>query len=185
MTFDPPELKKRSNNKESCADDVHEQPYRIEHILSEISRKKPRVHADLQSDPLEQQLLEDPRVAWGFASDAPLTVIGQLRGRLLTDDPSVFFLDGLEHPESGVGLAYPQSTGPGLANAFVPQPEISRLADPDAALSRTQWAIAELQLSPLRERERHQNPYECSVRRGTLRLLSEIPKQWNITITGR
>ncbi|MBC7740212.1 MAG: hypothetical protein H7245_24085 [Candidatus Saccharibacteria bacterium] len=51
MTFDPPELKKKSNNKETCADDVHEQPHRIEHILSEISRKKPRVHADLSEIP--------------------------------------------------------------------------------------------------------------------------------------
>jgi hypothetical protein len=155
--------------------------------LSETSRDKPRIRADLQPDPVEQQLLEALRVAWGFAAGAPLTVIGQLRERRSAKDRPVFLLQELEHPESGVGLVYPSPREFELASAFVGfhlPTEVSRLAEPDVLLSVTQWAIAELRLSSLEERERRKNPYLCDVRPGTLRLLSEIPKQWNIAVTG-
>jgi hypothetical protein len=73
---------------------------------------------------------------------------------------------------------------PGLisvaASAFVPPPEVGRI---DA--SRLPWAVAELQLSPAEHREKHKNPYGCTVRRGSLRPLRDIPAGWSVTVSGR
>ena len=133
----------------------------------------------LENSPQEQVLLDELRASWGIAVDAPLTVIGQLRMQRRNDDMTVFFLEKLEHPQTGVGLAYLGHAENGSARAFVPLVEIAKLADPHA-----QWAIVELQLSPESEREKNRNAYACTVRRGSLRLLREIPEQWNVSVTG-
>jgi len=133
----------------------------------------------LENSPQEQVLLDELRASWGIAVDAPLTVIGQLRMQRRNDDMTVFFLEKLEHPQTGVGLAYLGNAENGSARAFVPLVEIAKLADPHA-----QWAIVELQLSPESEREKNRNAYACTVRRGSLRLLREIPEQWNVSVTG-
>ena len=93
---------------------------------------------------------------------------------------TIYFLEGFEHPETGVGLVYPGSDGSIVASAFVPPPEVGRL---DA--SRLPWVIAELQLSPAEHRERHRKPYGCTVRRGSLRPLRDIPDGWNIAVSGQ
>ena len=145
------------------------------------------VRAEIQTDPLNQHLLDELRAAWGIAPDSPLTVIGQLCERQL-GTRTAFFLERLEHPETGVGLAYPRPKETTLLRAFVGfdlPPAIARRTNSVDPESETLWAISQIDLSPLKERERHNNPYECSVRRGTLRLLSEIPLHWNIFVTGR
>lgn len=126
----------------------------------------------------ELALQDELREAWGFPAGAPLVVVGQLRSKRLADDRTLYFLDGLEHPETGVGLVYPG--GSSAANAFVPPPEAGRLDSTESP-----WAIAELQLSEAFHRERHNNPYECTVRLGSLRPLRDIPEEWNLAIGGR
>jgi energy-coupling factor transporter ATP-binding protein EcfA2 len=46
------------------------------------------------------------------------------------------------------------------------------------------WAIAELVLSPETQRIKHNNPHGCMVRSGTLRLLEELPSDWNAIVLG-
>ncbi len=123
-------------------------------------------------------LLDELREAWGIAPGAPIVVVGQLRSIQLADDRILYFLEGLENPETGVGLPYPGRDI--AASAFVPPPAIGRLD-----ISETNWAVAELELSPPAHREKHENPYLCTVRPGSLRLLRDIPDGWMVTVTGR
>lgn len=127
----------------------------------------------------ELALLNELRQAWGIAPGAPIVVVGQLRSIQTADDRTLFFLEGLENPETGVGLLYP-GQGPIAASAFVPPPEVGRLDT-----SGMSWAVAELQLSPAEHREKHKNPYGCTVRRGSLRPLHDIPDGWTVTVSGR
>jgi energy-coupling factor transporter ATP-binding protein EcfA2 len=91
---------------------------------------------------------------------------------------TLYFLDDLEHPETGVGLTYPGAFR--AARAFVIPVDAGGF---DA--SQQPWAIAELQLSPASEREKHNNPYECTVRRGSLRPLRDLPAEWGVAVSGR
>ena len=138
----------------------------------------------MEDDPQDHAVLQELRAAWGIASDAPVTVIGQLRERRLANDTPAYYLEELEHPETGVGLTYPPPVEPSPARAWVTSSEFSRLVRPNKAQFGSHWAIAQLQLSPRDQREWRGNPYECIVRNGTMRLLSEIPEQWNVSITG-
>ncbi len=135
--------------------------------------------ASFEATEQELALLDQLREAWGISPDAPIVVVGQLCSKQLADNRTLYFLEGLEHPETGVGLLYP-GQGSVAASAFVPPPEVGRL---DA--SRQLWAIAELQLSPAEHRERHKNLYACTVRRGSLRPLRDIPDVWGVTVSGR
>lgn len=125
----------------------------------------------------DHERMTELRTAWGVALDAPLVVVGKLRPK---GEREVLFLETLEHPASGSGLAYPTQTVP--ASAFVPFREMQRVGD---HLSREpRWAIAELVLSPDHERLRRDNPHSCMVRPGTLRFLEELPPEWNATVIG-
>lgn len=135
-------------------------------------------------DRSDDELLQNLRKVWGIAPDAPLTVVGLLRGRALGDARAVFFLEGLENPSSGIGLVYPTDEATRPANAFVSKREVSRVANAEVIVANGQWAIAELELSSLDERRKHNNAYKCDVRRSTLKLLSEIPRSWNVLVTG-
>jgi hypothetical protein len=106
-------------------------------------------------------------------------VVGELRAKQTVDDRVLYFLEGLENPETGVGLTFPGQNSV-AASAFVPPPETRRLDT-----SRITWAIAELQLSPAEHREKHKNPYGCTVRQGSLRPLREIPADWSVAVGGR
>jgi hypothetical protein len=143
----------------------------------------PAGRALTEANAQESLLLQELRTAWRIAVDAPLTVIGKLSRQVLADGRSIFFLDDLAHPDSGASLRYPLPKVRSHS-AFVPPPEIRRLTNLNEALDESLWAVAELQLSPVRERDRHNNPHKCDVRLGSLRLLSDIPEQWNILVAG-
>lgn len=135
--------------------------------------------ADVGVLPNDLALLNELREVWGIAPIAPIVVVGQLNSRKVASGQTLYFLDGLEDPVTGVGLLYPNQ-GPNAASAFVPPPDVRHLD-----LSRQLWAVAELELSPVDERLKRENPYACTVRRGTLRPLRDIPEAWNVTVTGR
>lgn len=140
----------------------------------------PRADGAAEGTAQDSVLLDELREAWGMAPGAPIVVVGRLSAKRLADERILYFLDGLEHPVTGVGLVYPGPAGVGVARTFVPPPEASRI---DA--SRLPWVIAELQLSPPEARERHKNPYGCTVRRGTLRVLHDIPEAWTVSVFGQ
>ena len=135
------------------------------------------------------ELLDELRVAWDMPAGRPIRVIGRLtltwRG---IDGLEVVLLNDLEHPEAGVGLAYPSLSLSGGGHepvfAFVPPGPSREIADARTLASGKQWAIAELELSSLEQRRKRQNPWAIAVRPGTLRLLSELPDEWQVQVHG-
>lgn len=134
------------------------------------------------------ELLDELRSAWDLPSDRPLRVIGRLtltRGEY----GDIVFLNDFEHPETGIGLVYPLlhaisggSHKPALA--FVPPGPSREIASAQVMASGEQWAIAELELSSIGERRKHRNPWRVDVRSGTLRLLSDLPAEWQVKVFG-
>ena len=128
----------------------------------------------------DQELLIALRNAWEITPDAPFIVIGRVRSR---GEKPVFFLEELEHPTTGSRLVYPEQVV--SASAYIPASETQGIADHVDRLREAKWAIAELILSPDRERLKHANLHGCMVRRGTLHLLLEdLPRGWDATIMG-
>ena len=128
----------------------------------------------------QKHLLEELRQAWGIAHDAPIVVIGQLGKSQTAEGRTLYFLDRLEHSETGIGLTYPGGSRSGSAKAFVYAADAVPLG-----ASHPSWAIAELELSPAEHRGKRMNPYACTVRGGTLRLLRDIPEQWNVKLNDK
>lgn len=130
-------------------------------------------------------LLDELRNAWDMPVGRPIRVVGRLK--LTSGD--IVFLNHFEHPETGVGLFYPslRATSSGsekLTFAFVPVGPSREVASPRAMATGDQWAIAEVELSSSSERLKHQNPWRVDVRSGTLRLLSELPAEWQVQVHG-
>lgn len=122
---------------------------------------------------------------WGMSSDEPLLVLGRLV--MIEAQNTLFFLTDLTHPTTGLALRYPDIKGE--SKAFILPREGRELEDelrqdPQGRENDDLWALAELQLSPLKERRKHDNPKECSVRKGSLRRLVDLPTEWNITRVG-
>lgn len=133
----------------------------------------------------DRQRLAMLKRTWGMDESAPLIVIGQLIEVEREGGGPLYFLEQLEEPETGRPLLYPAvpSGSSGASTAFVTGKDarrIIKLSDPE---SDVQWAMGELELSPLKEREKHKNPDECSVRVDSLRALSELPENWHIAGT--
>lgn len=133
-------------------------------------------------------LLDGLRAAWDMPAGRPIRVVGRLT---LTHGGSgdIVFLNDFEHPETGVGLVYPSvQTAQGVnqkpAFAFVPPGPSREVASSQELAAGEQWAIAEVELSSISERQKHQNPWRVNVRSGTLRLLSDIPDEWQIQVLG-
>lgn len=128
--------------------------------------------------------LHELREAWGMSIEGPLLVVGRLTGSLRDDMPNVFFLRDLTHPTDGHGLVYPQEDPRKGTQAFVAPREIQACLNPADAVTGKHWAIAELELAPPNVREQRNNPHECNVRAGTLRLLSALPQEWKVELRG-
>lgn len=135
-----------------------------------------------------EDLLDELRAAWDMPAGRPIRVVGRLT---LTHGGSgdIVFLNDFEHPETGVGLVYPSlhatlggSQKP--AFAFVPPGPSREVASTRAMATGEQWAIAEVELSSASERRKHQNPWRVNVRSGTLRLLSDLPDEWEVQVHG-
>src|SRR3546814_6398621 len=73
---------------------------------------------------------------------------------------SIWLLDDIEHPATGIGLLYPplpdalDTLGPRPAAAFVPPGRSREILDFHAVTSGGQWAIAELELASIKERQK-------------------------------
>lgn len=136
-----------------------------------------------------EELLDELRAAWDMPAGRPIRVVGRLtltwRG---SDGADMVFLNQLEHPETGVGLIYPVLGGLVInadpVNASVPPGPSREITDAKTLASGQQWAIAELELSSLEQRKRLRNPWVVTVRSGTLRLLSNLPDEWQVQVHG-
>lgn len=135
-----------------------------------------------------EELLDELREAWGMPTGRPIRVVGRLT---LThgERGDIVFLNNFEHPETGIGLVYPRlhalsGSSEKPAFAFVPPGPSRELVSNDSIATGEQWAIAEIELSSASERRKHHNPWRVDVRSGTLRLLSELPEEWQVQIHG-
>ena len=159
--------------------------FQIENSIERQVEPKLRAQSRSASGSDEGQArLQELREAWGVSNDGPFLVIGRLTGSLRADMPDVFFLSHLIHPTDGHQLVYPQEHQHRGAQAFVPPREIKGWLTPEDAVTGKCWAIAELELAPKDVREKRNNPHECNVRSGTLRLLSALPLEWTIEVRG-
>ncbi|MEG2498793.1 AAA family ATPase [Brevundimonas sp.] len=131
-------------------------------------------------DSLEGYALAELRREWGYEPDERIVVIGNIRAAKLPDGKTIYFLEDLKHASSFSSLRYPHVAINGSHSAFI-GPVLPQGFDLQA---KYLWALAELTLSPKKEREKHKNPYQCNVVRGTLRPLSEMPKDWHFTVRG-
>jgi hypothetical protein len=134
-------------------------------------------------------LLDELRSAWGLPRAEPIRVIGRVRVKALTDGRELWFLDDIEHPESGVGLLYPTLSGASdreepERSAFIPPGSSRKVFGQYASEPGQRWAVAELELSSASERRKRRNPWLLNVRPGTLRPLSELPAEWQVTVSG-
>lgn len=135
------------------------------------------------------ELIHELRSDWGLPPAEPIRVIGRILVKALTDGRELWFLDDIEHPETGVGLLYPTLSGASYRSepersAFIPPGPSRKVFGQYASESDRQWAIAELELSPISERRKRGNPWLLNVRPGTLRPLSELPSKWQVNVSG-
>ncbi|WP_222120582.1 hypothetical protein, partial [Cereibacter sediminicola] len=129
----------------------------------------------------EAELLAQLRREWGFESDEKIVVIGNLRAAPQPAGSTIYSLVELRHPDSGAHLFYPGTRNSGSTLAFI------GFSSPPGFHLETEglpWAVGELILAPVREREKRENPYLCNVNPGTLRPLRELPKDWTFTVRG-
>lgn len=133
-------------------------------------------------DQTEAQLLAELRAHWGYEPGERLIVLGQVHSTVSAKGKPLHFLRRLTHPRTGLGFVYPDAPAREAVRAFIPSADAEAFAE--QADPRTQWAIAEVELSPKAEREKHQIPHLCNLRRGTLRPLREVPADWSIAVHG-
>lgn len=112
--------------------------------------------------------------AWDQYDASHIQVIGRLRS---FEDRAHGFLEDLHHAETGVRLGPPQINSSAHQQAFVSPAE---LKDFKRRWGGATYAIAELELSPLPEREKRQDPFACAVRHRTMGALSHIPDGWGV-----
>ncbi|WP_246708546.1 McrB family protein [Rhizobium ruizarguesonis] len=135
-------------------------------------------------------LLNDLRSVWGLIRPGPIWVVGRVWVKPLPDKRELWFLDDIEHPESGAGLLYPTLPGvpgrdyPEPSAAFIPPGSSRKVIGQRDAEEGKQWAVAELELSSLTERRKRRNPWLLNVRSGTMRPLAELPAEWQVAVSG-
>jgi energy-coupling factor transporter ATP-binding protein EcfA2 len=132
-------------------------------------------------DRSDEDLLQELRTTWGFEGNEPLRVVGRLTPKFSKNDRWIVFLEELEHPVQGHAIVYPGDNRT-WTNAFVGVGEAERQVDLKSAIETPPLAFAELELSPRKERQKQNNPFACTVRKGSLRVLGEIPAFWNADV---
>ncbi|VVN46264.1 McrB family protein [Pseudomonas fluorescens] len=109
---------------------------------------------------------------WQQQDSSSLRVIGRVSQ---VEGNKFGFLNELHHPDSGIRLPSAVAN-PGISmSVFVPP---SELLNHLKAGQVDDFAIAELDLSPLSERKKRGDPLACMVRLNTLEPLSYIPESW-------
>src|SRR3546814_20339087 len=115
-------------------------------------------------------LLDELRFIWDLPEGKPIRVIGRVWCKDLDGGGSIWLLDDIEHPATGIGLLYPplpdalDTLGPRPAAAFVPPGRSREILDFHAVTSGGQWAIAELDLDSIKERQKKIRRESCRER---------------------
>lgn len=112
--------------------------------------------------------------AWGMADPDHIRVMGRLR---IAGSGGFGFLEDLHDAMTGIrlpSLAYISRLDQGI---FVAPPDLQSL---NIRSDSVNYAVAELKLSPLHERQKRQDPLACMVRPGSMATLIHVPESWGL-----
>lgn len=112
--------------------------------------------------------------AWDQKTPSTIKVIGRLH-RL--EEARHGFLEDLHHPATGVRLPAPAANSMAHKSVYVPAGELRKFNQSSTA---SQYAIAYVELSPIQERQKRNDPLACSVRPGSLTPLVTVPTGWGV-----
>ncbi|MBS7836445.1 McrB family protein [Wohlfahrtiimonas chitiniclastica] len=124
---------------------------------------------DLTSEQLWQfsddQLIEILRKEWGYSKGEPFEVIGQIQ-----PINHFWILDPFYHRSGEHLLSYPNldDTKP-IRNTIY-------IGSINTSVSKNQWVKIRVELSPLRERKKHENPFDLCAVSNSLTVLEVIPE---------
>lgn len=119
------------------------------------------------------------RKSWKYGELEPIEVIGVIYTQK-TDKGELYFLERIVHAKSGEMIKYPFNERQVKTNvrAFIaPQDALEILK---SGLKVTQ-VKATLNLSPLKERKKHNNPLEVCVTERSASIVISLPKDWDRT----
>lgn len=123
------------------------------------------------SDSKLQQYLAD---AWGMADPGHIRVMGRLR---LSASGDFGFLEDLHDATSGIKLPTSSLASKLPHSVFVPPPALESLHE---KWGFTNYAVAELALSPTKRRQEKNDPLACMVRPHSMLALSSVPESWGV-----
>lgn len=135
----------------------------------------PNLNSDIpRIDWPESELLKYLADAWGMVNPGHIRVMGRLR---IAGSGGFGFLEDLHDAMTGVrlpSLAHISKLDQGI---FVAPPDLQSLA---LRSDSNNYAVADLKLSPLHERQKRQDPLACMVRPGSMMALSRVPESWGV-----
>lgn len=119
----------------------------------------------------EADLMQYLAQAWSQRDPAHIKVIGRLR---VVHGRSFGYLEDLHHAETGLRLP-PVIRDTKASQVFVKPSDMRRF---QTSWGNETFASAELDLSPLQEREKRDDMFACIARPQTLEPLNRIPESW-------
>jgi len=116
----------------------------------------------------EEELLNLLKQQWGYREDEPFELIGRLK-KIPTESGGFYVLENLHSLHDGSVLLYPLEKDGVRHTVFV------GILPNDTP--HHQWFRARVQLSPPKERKKHDNPFALKVVNEALQPLEEVPEK--------
>ncbi|CAM4439709.1 McrB family protein [Vibrio agarivorans] len=140
----------------------------MKNLINSNADVKLTFHINELVDLTDDQLLEKLKSSWGFEGQ-PISVWGRLRRG---DGMIEYQLDSIHHAVTNERLEYPLSARFPLQNGVFVHASAGRYYHDG---TNNNFIKAELDLSPKREREKHENPFELNVVSKSIELLEDLP----------
>lgn len=140
--------------------------------MQEDITKKYRI-ADLH-DYSEAQLFQLIKTHWGYENAQSVDIIGRLKEMPAANGGSFFILEELHSANDGAVLLYPLDEADVRQTAFVGT--VNKALFSDESIDGA-WIKARVELSPEKERIKHNNPFALKAANGGLQLLKVIPEE--------
>ncbi|WP_299312916.1 AAA family ATPase [uncultured Halomonas sp.] len=126
---------------------------------------------ELMSEP-EKAVMSILKKEWGFAENEEISVVGNIREVVTTDEKRLYFLENLRHPKTFRKLSYPLAGQPTDTTVFVPPKEVSK----DSSKGfKDVYYVCSVFLSDFEHRSKHGNPFELTAHYGTVSRMESIP----------
>ena len=122
----------------------------------------------------DSKLIQYLADSWGMVDASHIRVMGRLR---IAESGGFGFLEELHDPTTGVKLPSLSHVSRLHQGVFVAPPDVEALI---AQWGKTDFAVAELELAPLRRRQERGDPLSCVVRPQSMMALSQAPESWGV-----